>query len=200
MIKNYSYDQEEIINNILILHNQSQNIELDPCYNLGGFYKNGLVKSPRIKSDIAPQSPGVLKFDIRSLPFENSSIKSAIFDPPFIIGRTSLMSKRYGSFNSLSELLLFYKESLHELKRVLKHGGLLIIKCQDFVNARKMHFILPQVLKMAKELNFATRDLFHLLAKSRAIAGRIKNQQHARNYHCYFLVLKNNKRSKKNGL
>ena len=196
MIKSYGFDQQEIINNILQLHNKGQRIHLDPCFNLGGFYRKGIIDSPEIKSDINPLSPGVLKLDVRKLPYQISSIKSVIFDPPFLVsgrGSTYKMCEKYGSFTSVEELKQFYSDSLTELQRVLKHGGLLIFKCQDFVSARQQHLILPYVCNKARELNFALRDLFILLSSSRLITTP-KKQQHARKYHCYFLVLKNNKR------
>lgn len=197
MIKSISYNQQEIINNILKLHNKDRSLHLDPCYNLGCFYKNNIVTEPLIKSDIKPQCPGVLKLDVRNLPFDNSEIKSIIFDPPFLVSgsgkSTYKMCERYGSFDTVSELKQFYYDSLLSLQRVLKHGGLLIFKCQDFVSARQQNLILPEVINMARELNFACRDLFILLSKNR-LNSVVKNQQHARKYHCYFLVLKNNKR------
>ena len=55
--------------------------------------------------------------------------------------------------------------------------------------------ILPYIYSVARELNFAVFDLFILLAKNRI--GYQQNQNHARKYHCYFLVLKCNKRQDK---
>lgn len=198
IIKSIGYNQDEIIRDILELHNGGLSIDLDPCYNVGGFYKSGLVKYPEYKSDIEPACPGVLKNDVRDLPYKSSSIKSVIFDPPFLVSGNGegIMAERYGSFDSFEKLVTFYKDSLISLQRVLKHGGLLIFKCQDFVHARQQHWILPVVCSLARELNFAVRDLFILCAKSR-INGDIKKQQHARKHHCYFVVLKCNKRKDK---
>lgn len=200
IIKSYGFNQQEIIRDILILHNHGRRIHLDPCFSVGNFYKNGIVESPEIKSDINPLSAGVLKLDVRELPFASSSIKSVLFDPPFLIsnspGRAKpyKMCQRFGSFESVDELKQFYYDSLLSLQRVLKHGGLLIFKCQDFVSGRKQHLILPYICVLARELNFALRDLFVLLSRSRLLTP-LKRQQHARKYHCYFLVLKNNKRN-----
>ena len=68
-------------------------------------------------------------------------------------------------------------------------------KFQDFIIGRKQHLILPYIYSVARELNFAVRDLFILLAKNRI--GYQQSQNHARKYHCYFLVLKCNKRQNK---
>lgn len=189
LIKSISYDQQEIINNILKLYNKGQPIDFDPCYNLGGFYRDNIVNAPRIKSDITPLLPEVLKLDVRNLPYVNM-FNCIIFDPPFIAGGGSngIMAKRYSSFNSVSELEKFYVSSFSSLQRALKNRGLLIVKCQDFVNGRRNYIMLNCVLNLARDFNFNVLDLFILLSKTRPT--KIKNQQHARKYHSYFIVLK----------
>lgn len=195
LIKSISYDQQEIINNILTLYNHSAPIDLDPCYNLGMFYKNGKVKEPFYKSDINPIAPGVIKCDVRNLPFENE-LQCVIFDPPFIVsGKESKMGIRYGYFDKISELKQLYLDSLISLQRALKNKGILIVKCQDFVNGRRNYIMLNYVLNIAKNLNFEVLDLFILLSKTRPTKA-IKNQQHARKYHSYFVVLKKNNKQK----
>lgn len=188
LIRSISYDQQEIINNILELYNNSQPIDFDPCYNLGMFYKDNKVIAPGVKSDIKPLLPGVEKLDVQCLPFENE-FKCIIFDPPFIVsGKTSKMAQRYGAFESVNELKEFYINSFCSLQRALKKKGLLIVKCQDFVNGRRNYIMLNYVLNLARDFNFKVLDLFILLSKTRPT--RIKKQQHARKYHSYFVVLK----------
>ena len=65
------------------------------------------------------------------------------------------------------------------------------MECQDFEYGRKNYIILNYLLNMARDLNFKVLDLFILLSKTRAT--RIKNQQHARKYHSYFIVFKKGK-------
>lgn len=188
LIKSISYDQQEIINNILALYNCSEPIDLDPCFNLGMFYKNGKVKTPLYKSDIKPIAPGVKKWDVRDLPF-NNELQCIIFDPPFIVsGKSSKIGMRYGYFENVTELKQFYYDAFISLQRALKNKGLLIVKCQDFVNGRRNYIMLNYVLNLANELNFKVLDLFILLSKTRPT--KIKKQQHARKYHSYFIVLK----------
>lgn len=188
LIRSISYDQQEIINNILKLYNNSQSIDFDPCYNLGMFYKDNKVCAPRFKSDINPLMPGVEKLDVQFLPFEDK-FKCIIFDPPFIVsGKTGKMAQRYGAFESVNDLKEFYINSFFSLQRALKKKGLLIVKCQDFVNGRRNYIMLNYVLNLARDFNFKVLDLFILLSKTRPT--RIKHQQHARKYHSYFIVLK----------
>ncbi len=188
LIKSIGYDQQEIINNILKLYNNSQPIDFDPCYNIGSFYKNNIVDAPRFKSDIKPLLPGVKKLDVRYLPYENK-FNCIIFDPPFIVsGSTGKMAQRYGAFNTVMELQQFYIDSFCSLQRALTKHGLLIVKCQDFVNGRRNYIMLNYILNLARDFNLKTLDLFILIAKNRPT--KIKKQQHARKYHSYFVVLK----------
>lgn len=190
VVKSIGYSQEEIINNILKLYNKCEPIDFDPCFNIGGFYKSGIVSLPEVKSDIYPLLPGVEKLDVTNLPYEKK-FKCIIFDPPFLIkgGNSDYkMIKRYSCFNSKDELINFYNKSFISLHRALKHRGILILKTQDFVHARENHILLPEIISMARDNGFKVIDLFILLSRSRII--NIKNQQHARKYHSYFLVLK----------
>ncbi len=137
VIKSIGYNQEDIINNILILYNKGNPIDFDPCYNKGGFYKNGQVKQPKLKSDINPLLPGVEKYDVRDLPFIEN-FNCIIFDPPFIVsGLNGKMGNLYGSFTNIEDMRSFWRDSLISLQRALKNRGVLIVKCQDFVNGRK---------------------------------------------------------------
>lgn len=190
LIRSISYDQQDIINNILKLYNNSQPIDFDPCYNLGMFYKDNKVVAPSLKSDIKPLLPGVEKLDVQCLPFENK-FNCIIFDPPFLAGGGSCgkIAQRYGSFNNILELENFYINSFHSLRIALKKKGLLVVKCQDIVNGRRNYCILNFVLNTAREEGFKFLDLFILLAKTRP-SSRIFKQQHARKYHSYFIVLR----------
>lgn len=189
IIKSYSYNQQEIINNILKLYNKGQPIDFDPCYNVGAFYRNDVVEQPNYKSDIKPLDVSINKLDVRELPYINK-FKCIIFDPPFIVGgNNSKMAKLYGNFNNIKELEIFFKDAFISLQRALKLNGILIVKCQDFVHGRKNYLFLNYITSLAREFNFKFLDLFLLLAKTRPI--KFKIQQHARKYHSYFLVLKN---------
>ena len=46
MIKSTSYSQAEIINNIIQLHLNGEDIEVDPTYSKGVFYKKSGVNRP----------------------------------------------------------------------------------------------------------------------------------------------------------
>jgi tRNA G10 N-methylase Trm11 len=197
MIKTISFDEQEIIQNILSLHCYNKNIELDPTYSKGNFYKKGLVK-PKYKFDIFPQSDDVQKANAESLPLSDESIEVIMFDPPFLATKGSSLkkndnnnciNKRFGVYPDEKSLHEFYYNALVEFYRLLKKNGTLIFKCQDKVSSQKQYFSHCYVYEKAKEIGFYPKDLFVLLAKNRIVADwQLKNQQHARKFHSYFWV------------
>jgi hypothetical protein len=202
-IKSINYDQEEIIEDILRLYVPSGKIDLDPTYSKGSFYKSGRIQEPKLKYDIKPQVINCLQGDCRDLSMiEDNSLNCIIFDPPFLAttGKSltenrgkenNILNKRFGVYPNEKELDSLYYDSLVEFNRILKKDGILIFKCQDKVSSGKQHWCHCNIYNYAKELGFAAEDLFVLLAKNRLVAKwQIKNQKHARKYHCYFWVLK----------
>jgi hypothetical protein len=129
IIKSISYDQSEIINNILNLHVPLHKIDLDPTYSKGNFYNNTGIDKPKYKFDILPQLNEVKYGDSRNLPLDNNSINCEMFDPPFLAttGKSlktndnyNIINKRFGVYPSEKELHQFYIDSLQESYRILK--------------------------------------------------------------------------------
>lgn len=207
MIKSISYDQTEILSNIISLYVPSGQIELDPCYSKGVFYKDCIVPEPKIKMDISPQITDVKQFDCRNLPFDDSSISSIIFDPPFLAttgaslhkdDNNNIINKRFGVYESEAALHSMFYDSLKEFYRILVDDGVLVIKCQDKISSGKSYMSHVYIANMAEELGYYIEDLFILLAKSRIVADwQLKNQQHARKFHSYFWVMRKPKRQPK---
>lgn len=196
MIKSVSYSQEEIIKDIINLHLNGKDIECDPTYSKGNFYKN--INKPVRRFDLVPQGDWVLQADCRNLPLQSQSTTSIMFDPPFVISKgpslqqnvkgTNIISSRFSSFESPKKLWDFYEESLREFHRILKDKGVLIFKCQDTVSGGKQYLSHIFIINKAIEIGFYPKDLFILGAKNRLNSGKIKKQQHARKFHSYFLV------------
>lgn len=204
MIKSISYDQIEIINNILQLHVPQHFIDCDCTYSKGNFYKNTGIQEPKYKFDIKPME-GVLYGDSRDLPLDNNSINCMMFDPPFLATKgksltennnNNIINKRFGVYPSELELHQFYVDSLKEAHRVLVDKGILIFKCQDKISSGKQYISHIFIHNEAVKLGFYPKDLFILLAKNRLVADwQTKNQKNARKYHSYFWVFeKSNKK------
>jgi DNA modification methylase len=197
MIQTIGYNETEIQENILKLFSDLDYYELDPCYSTGVFYKRGL-KQPRLKFDINPQSEDTQNADVRSLPLEDESVKTIMFDPPFVIGvpngskdteGSNKTFNRFSGFNTKNEQAKFYYDSLKELHRVLKQDGIIAFKCQDTVSSGKQYMVHFEIIAMAQAIGFYVKDLFILCKKHRMNSGKWNVQRHARKHHCYYLVL-----------
>jgi len=197
VIKSISFDEQEIIRDILYLHCQNNNIDCDPTFSIGNFYKKGLIE-PTYKFDINPQRKDVVKSCSTDLPLKENSINVIMFDPPFMFEKRNrknqnIMNKRFSMYNNgFEELKEHYINSLKEFKRVLKNKGILIFKCQDFTDS-KTTLTHCFVHKWADEVGFYAKDLFILLSKG-AISNKGLTQRHARKYHSYFFVFELNKK------
>jgi len=203
-----SYDQHEIIKDILDLYVPEGVFDLDPTYSKGQFYNHDDLLQPKMKFDLIVQRDGVQEGDCRNLPLESSSVNSIMFDPPFVINGINkevtdykhgscIIGKRFSGFRSPTEMLEFYRDSLKEFYRILAPNGVLVFKCQDTVSSSNNYMSHIYVERMANKFGFYCKDLFVLLAKHR-MCGRMVTQQHARKYHSYFYVfIKDDKKKKK---
>jgi len=197
MIKSISYNEQEILRSIIELHCGGNAIELDATYSKGNFYKKG-IKAPIYKFDIHPQVSGTVQADVEHLPLPDQSIGVAIFDPPFLATKgkslfkqdeSNKMVKRFGVYPTEKELFRFYLNSLNEFFRILKDKGTLIVKIQDKVSGGKQYWSHSFIIEQAQKIGFYCKDLFILMAKNRMVPKWQSKQQHARKFHCYYIVL-----------
>lgn len=198
-IKSISFDQQEILNSILTLYVAGNTFDVDATYGYGEFY-SGAIPRPVHCFDIAPKKPEATRGDSRNLPLPSSSVRSLMFDPPFVVtnhkdSEEYVMGQKYGGYRTITELREHYRNSLDEFARVVKPRGIVVFKCQDFVHGRTNYFIHDEVLSMAKEAGFKGVDLFILFARNR-FRGGLKQQNHARKFHCYFWVFRRNQKKR----
>lgn len=197
VIKSISFDEGEILRCIQFLHCPNW-FELDPCFSVGRFYEDFGIKKPKYRFDIEPQARDVIKASAESLPIEDCSIDSIMFDPPFLAGEnsegenTGIICSRFSQFKSIPELWEWYRKCLVEFKRVLRPNGVLVFKNQDTVSSAKNYFSHVYIMNEAVKIGYYPKDLFILLAKNRIIGGNHAKQQHARKFHCYYWVFENN--------
>jgi hypothetical protein len=192
IIGSVSYSQDEIMKGIIALYCPN-GFELDPTYSKGNFYK--VIPQPKFKSDLVPQCEGVALRDCRTLLFENDSLESIMFDPPFVGGSQAdglpgIIKTRFGYFKNIPELWEFYTQSMREFYRVLKDGGILIFKCQDSVESGKQYLSHVYIINEAVKIGFYPEDIFILVTDTRLISPNQFNQKHCRKFHSYFVVLK----------
>jgi tRNA G10 N-methylase Trm11 len=184
-------NEQELLKALIDVHLDGKDIELDPMYFKGNFYKDG-VNPPKYKFDINPQIDGVEKADagFLPLPIEFEGIRSVILDPPFLFGihgktKEYYSSKTHGimSWNDLEQL---YFNIIKEALRYLKYNGIMIFKCQDYTDAKTTmtHCVVKDI---AERWGFYAKDIA-ILVKPNKITNPNTKQRHLRKIHTYFWV------------
>ena len=209
LIRSISYDQKDILHNIIKLHNNGNGFDCDITYSSGQFYaenKNGIIiPQPKIKMDVCPLFDDVIKIEpLKPLPLEDNSIDSMVIDLPFVVAPRNLVSKegsnvminRFSSFYPIDEMFENYYFWIKEAYRVLKKDGILVFKCQATITSARQ-VMTPELSWMfATSCGFYTLDQFFLIAKNRLHSGKIKKQQHARKFTSTIYVFKKTERKK----
>lgn len=152
--------------------------------------------------------------DSRDLPYEDGALDGVVFDPPYMEGLFRSSVDHLSGHGTHSAFRLAYssgKASPHlekessqtkwhdavtdlylrtgrEAHRVLKPGGVFVVKCQDEVSANKQRLTHVEIISAYESLGFYTKDLFVVVRKNRPVVSRLKKQVHARKNHSYFLV------------
>lgn len=191
VIKSVSYDQQEILNNILKLHVPIGVYDCDMTYSKGNFYKNGVVPMPKLKYDKYPQMDGVLPLEDAEK-IKNGSLNSIVIDPPFLILapqwlRNSKVKARFDSFDTMDDATEANKYLLKLAWDKLKKKGVLVFKTMDIRAENRNIWMSYFVQQWADEIGFSLIDTFILIASSK-ILNRGMQQKVARKYHSYFFV------------
>ena len=190
-ITSYFTNEQELIKSIIQIHNNNKDIECDPMYFKGNFWKDGINK-PKYKFDLNPQVPECEKADATNLPLLDNSLNSIILDPPFLFGvhgktKNYYSSKTHTIFENWSKLEECYQGILKNAYRCLKKNGLLIFKCQDYTDS-KTTMTHCYVWKWATDIGFYAKDIAILNIPQHKIYNSNTNQRHFRKVHTYFWV------------
>lgn len=146
--------------------------------------------------------------DCRELPWEDGSIDAVVLDPPYMeglfrhseshlagSGTHSAFRENYSNGSETSTgpkyhdaVLDLYFRAGDEAKRVLKVGGVFIVKCQDEVSANRQRLTHVELINHFEAEGFYTKDLFVVVRTNRPGVSRLMSQVHARKNHSYFLI------------
>ena len=187
---------DAVFPHILSLYVAPNSIVADVTYGKGVFWKK-VPKDIYVlkKSDL---STGV---DCRDLPYQNESIDCVVFDPPYMHtpgGTAHTNHQNYEGYyrNNIAQsdkkyheaVLDLYFTAAKEAFRVLKPGGIYIVKCQDEVCALRQRFTHVEIINELTEYGFIPEDLFVVTRIGKPGVSVMLRQIHARKNHSYFLV------------
>lgn len=213
VIKNISYDQKEILYNIMQLYNNGKPFDCDTTASTLKFYEQKpndkyIIPEPKLLFDVFPQMGKIKQITpFQKLPIEDNSLNSIVVDLPFVISpkkcnsminedkRSCIIAKRFASFYPYQELYDTIYWNIKECERVLTDGGIIVWKMQDTISGSISHNSVEFSKLCAQDLGMYVIDEFFLVAKARLISSsKIKKQQHARKYTSSFLVIKKDKK------
>jgi hypothetical protein len=183
---------------------------IDLAANRYELHASDIEAGPDLANGIAVESytSGV---DCRALPYEDESFDCIVLDPPYAEGLLRReKSQRAGSGTHAAFRDAYSHAGAHapvagepkyheavvdlyiraglEAHRVLRRGGLLIVKCQDEVSANRQRLTHVEIITAFESMGFYTRDFFVLVRENAPGVSRLLKQVHARKNHSYSLV------------
>jgi tRNA G10 N-methylase Trm11 len=147
--------------------------------------------------------------DCRKLPHGDGSVDCVVLDPPYMeglfrkdaghmAGGGTHAAFRHAYSNGEptggqgpkwhEAVISLYLDAGGEAHRVLRPGGVLIVKCQDEVSANKQRLTHVEIITAFEAMGLYTKDLFVLVRPNKPAISRLLKQVHARKNHSYFLV------------
>jgi transcriptional regulator with XRE-family HTH domain len=201
----YAGTSDKVFPLVISLYVDPGSVVADVTYGKGVFWKT--VPPGLYDLKATDLSTGV---DCRELPYADGSLDCVVFDPPFMHSPGGsahaghqLFENNYGnneaSFgkNDHGALLDLYFTAADEAFRVLKKGGVYIVKCQDEVCSNTQRLTHVEIINELANKQFVIEDLFVVVRHATPGVSRVLEQLHARKKHSYFLVFLKQKRKKR---
>lgn len=203
----YKGKNHNVFPHILALYVPLNSIIADVTYGKGVFWKHIHPDDYQLRpSDLAS---GV---DCRKLPYKAKSLDCVVFDPPYMHTPGGTAHQRHQNFEAYYQnnqaiapterkyheaVLDLYFSAAKEARRVLKPGGIYIVKCQDEVCANKQRLTHVEIINEFTKMKFVVEDLFVVVRQGKPGVSRVLKQVHARKNHSYFLVFRAPKASRR---
>jgi hypothetical protein len=194
----------DLFPSILDLHVPKGAVIADVTYGKGVFWQR-----VRLEDYVVLASDLQTGVDATALPYGDESLDALVLDPPYMEGLfrrdTNHMAgggthaafrahysdgkARNGNGPKWHDAVLdLYYRAGAEARRVLRCGGVFIVKCQDEVSANRQRLTHIELITRFEEDDFYCKDLFVVVRANRPGLSRVKKQVHARKNHSYFLV------------
>lgn len=190
-------NNDDLFPQVVQLYVAPGSVVADITYGRGVFWSRVPPKLYKIKgTDLATGT------DCRSLPYDDASIDCVVFDPPYMhtpggsahVGHQNFEQyyKNNGAAHETKKyheaVLDLYFTTAAEVARVLRPGGIFIVKCQDEVCANQQRLTHVEIINHYAGLGFVAEDLFVLMRRNKPGVSCMIKQAHARKNHSYFIV------------
>ena len=196
VFSSYRGTNDEVFPFVLSLYVKPGCTVADVTYGKGVFWR----KVPKDAYNVLP-SDIVSGVDCRDLPYKSSSIDCVVFDPPYMHtpgGTAHVNHQNYEGYYKNNQansdkkyheaVLDLYFTAAREAWRVLREGGIYIVKCQDEVCANQQRLTHVELINELQRYVFVAEDLFVVMRTGKPGVSRLLTQAHARKNHSYFIV------------
>jgi tRNA G10 N-methylase Trm11 len=186
-------NNNEFFRDILRLYVREGSAVADLTWGRGKFW-DGIDRNKYKLVRLDRHTSSDIKADFRAVPLADESQDTVVFDPPYV---TRMGFKRRSKENpngsnqktafgldeggpkNEREIDALYAAGTAEARRILKRGGILILKTMDTQKWRH--------IELANLPGFKLIDLFIVVTKGKP-PGKPYVQKHARKNHSYFMV------------
>jgi hypothetical protein len=132
--------------------------------------------------------------DFRHLPEADGSIDVVAYDPPYKLNGTPTpaVDERYGVHvvARWQDRVALILDGMTDCVRVLRAGGVLLVKCQDQICSGQPHWQTDDVTEHARTLGLTKVDRFSMLGTTRPQPMNGRTQRHAHGQPSMLLVFK----------
>jgi hypothetical protein len=138
-----------------------------------------------------------------SLPMDNESVDVLVFDPPHLPSAAGseesyeAMVTDYGLAHAptADNVAGLFPGFLVEAQRVLRKNGIVIAKIKDYVHNHSYQWMLSEFIGAARSAGLTPCDLIIKCdpCGGNLSSGRWQKAYHARNIHCWFVVIRKGK-------
>lgn len=190
----WASSNEEMFARVLDLYARPGMTVADVTYGKGTFWKLADTSA----YDFLPTDITTDGVDARALPYDDGSLDMLVFDPPYRYverktqnGHTheqyQLESLRFEQRPGIDGVLDLYRDGIKEAGRVVRHGGFLVVKCQDTAGDGKQTWMHDHVMAYCEQFGFTPVDLAIVVIPSPP-PTRWKVQRSFKKAHSYFVI------------